>query len=117
MWASSASFQTIANDVLNRSFPSGYKAYSANDLNYLQTTYVPLKDLPLNLIGEIAVLVSHPYEKRNKEFDYRIQFVVREKRIQSGKWRYEISDQTRKSSEQFIDRFIGKLEEEARRRK
>ena len=34
VWVFSSSFQIITNGVLNKAFPSGYKAYSANNLNY-----------------------------------------------------------------------------------
>lgn len=117
LWAFSSSFRLIANEALNKSFPSGYRAYSADSTNYLQTSYAPLKDLPSNLLGQIAILLSHPYNVRNKDFEYRIQFVVREKRIQSGRWRYEIGEEVRKSAEDFINHLIGKLEEEGRKRK
>jgi hypothetical protein len=117
VWVFSSSFQIITNDVLNKAFPSGYKAYSANNLNYSQTTFTRLRNLPVNLVGEIAVLVSHPYDVRNKTFEYHIQFLVREKRIQSAKWRYESSDETRQAAEAFIDNLIQKLEEEAKRSK
>jgi hypothetical protein len=116
-WTFASSFQMIANVVLNKSFPSGYRAYSANDLNYIHTTYAALKDLSPNLLGEIAVLLSQPYDAESKRFYYHIQFVVHEKRIQSGQWRSEISDETRKSAEKFIDGLIAKLEDEARRRR
>jgi hypothetical protein len=116
-WTSSTSFQSIANDLLNKTFLSGYRAYSANNVNYLQTTYTPLRDLPPNLLAQIAVLVSHPYNPGNKQFEYHVQFVVREKRIQSGSWRYEIGEDSRKSAEQFISQLISKLEESGRKRK
>ena len=117
IWVFSSSFQIVTNDVLNQAFPSGYKAYSANNLNYSQTTFARLRNLPVNLIGEIAILVSHPYDVRDKKFEYHIQFLVREKRIQSAKWRYESSDETRQAAEVFIDNLIRKLELEAKRNK
>ena len=83
----------------------------------MQTTYTLLENLPRNLIGQIAVLISHPYDSRNKQFEYRIQFVVREKRTQSGKWNYQIGEEARKSSEEFISRLIGKFEQEAKKHK
>ncbi|MEN3333254.1 MAG: hypothetical protein V7641_2619 [Blastocatellia bacterium] len=117
LWPYSSSFQKAINKVINQSFPSGYKAFEANNINYYQTTYVSLRDLPENLIAEIAVLFSHPYEVKARQFAFHIQFVAREKRVQSGRWRYELSQETQTSSERFIDEFIKKLSEEGKKNK
>ena len=116
-WSYASSFTATANRIINQFFPSGYRAYETNDISHYQTTYASLRGLPANLIGQVSVLLSHPYDAKSGEFDYHIQFVVREKRVQSGKWRYELSQETNAAAELFLNNLVGKFDEEGRSHK
>jgi hypothetical protein len=110
VWSYSASFQKVANTVLNKLFDDGYRAYDKDKVNYLLTTYASLEGLPGNLIAEISVLLSHPYNPGSNKFEYRVQFKVRERRIKSGNWRNELSEETKRVSEKFIKDLLEELQ-------
>jgi hypothetical protein len=104
-----STFHLRAQTVLNGLFPSGYVVRQNDKTNYYMTTYRSLEGLPDVLRGQVAVLISHPYDIESDRFTFRIQFIAREKPKKSGEWQYVTSDNVRKQAEEFVRRLANDL--------
>jgi hypothetical protein len=102
-------FYLRAQTVLNGLFPSGYVVRQNGKTNYYMTTYRSLEGLPDNLRGQVAVLISHPYDIDSDRFTFHIQFIAREKPKKSGEWQYVLSDEVKKLAEEFVQRLSNDL--------
>jgi hypothetical protein len=102
-------FHLRAQSVLNSLFPSGYAVRQSGGISYYMTTYRPLEGLPENLRGQVAVMISHPYDASGDRFNFRVQFVARQKPKKSGEWQYELPDDTRRMVEELVKRLTADL--------
>lgn len=101
-WRHTASFPEHATSVFSEQFRSGFMTMVFEDVNTFKTTYRPLSGLPDTLFGEVAVLLSHGQRKNEDTFSFRIHFKARERRTHT-RWRDQVSDDTLRAAEAFID--------------
>jgi hypothetical protein len=79
------SFHDNAAEVLAKYFPSGYAVEQKDSLDSYKTQYREMPGLAdPNLIGEVAVLVSHPFKSEKGKFYFHVRFAVRETRVKSS---------------------------------
>jgi hypothetical protein len=110
-WSPSITFPGVATRIIQRYFPSGYKSQQSGEVNYYLTTYRNLQVTDQNLRSQIAVNISQPYDIAGETFNFRIQFVTRDRPRLSDTWRYgdERNRLTIIAAEKFIDRLIEEL--------
>jgi hypothetical protein len=90
---SASSFHDTAVAVLGQYFPSGYVASQKNTVDYYMTQYHRLEGLrDGNLVGEVAVLVSHPIQEEKGGVTFHLQYAARESRVKSSSYRQASQD-------------------------
>lgn len=104
-----AAFQPRAVEVINKHFLAGFFPRENNKIIYNITTYRGLGGLPRNTQGEVAVMVSHPYDPAADRVTFRVQYIVRERRALSGFRSDGIDLTTRTAAEAFIALLIDEL--------
>jgi len=101
----------MAINVIQKYFPLGYAARNNNATDYYITTYRGMEISDVQLRSQIALIVSHPYNKTDKEFSYHVQFVARDKPRMSSTYRYgdNRSQETLDAAATFVSQVISDL--------
>jgi hypothetical protein len=118
IWQSSLSFQDTVIIVLNSLFPLGTKPFQRDNKFFIKTPFFPLGNLPKNLIGEVSLLIAQPFDKNGKKLTYRIQPLMRERRIKESKWKYsknsKMSTEVINASNNFIGKLVNQIKSNAK---
>jgi len=105
-----SSFHDNATRVLARYFPSGIAAQEQDKVESYKTQYKQMDGLrDHNVIGEVAVLVSHPFRTEKARFYFHVQYAVRESRTKSPEF-HPASREVITAAEDLIDRLIKELQ-------
>jgi len=113
-WVAPPTFPEAAVKVIQKYFPSGYDARQEGQVIYYMTTYSSLTVADGNLRSQIAVRISQPYDRDNRDsnkFNYHIQFVARDRPRLSDTWRYgdECNPKTITAAQEVIDKLVAEL--------
>ncbi|PHJ69135.1 hypothetical protein VF14_03080 [Nostoc linckia z18] len=109
-WVSPPTFQEIALGVFNKKFPLGIKPFQRDNLFFFLTPYIELSGLPNNLRGQVALLISQPYDSKGNKFIFRVQSLIREKRRREAIWsQTNISEETKRSASNLIDQILNEF--------
>ena len=108
-WERPSPFAEHALVVLSQSFKSGVWATLRNSRNALVSTYRPLTGLPEDMLGEVAVLVSHDPAAKGPRLAFNVHMKQRERR-RLTRWRDQVSGETQRAAEQFVDALIKDLQ-------
>lgn len=110
-WKGPGIFSSAAINVIQKYFPLGYSPRNKNATEYYITTYRGLDVPDVQLRSQIALNVSHPYDKTNKEFSYHVQFVARDKPRMSSTYRYgdDRSQETLDAAATFVNQVMSEL--------
>ena len=86
-----------ANSVLGRYFR--YRPFERDGRTFIVTTYSPLeiRGVREGVLGQVALLVSYPYDATTGVYDFHVQSLVREGRTHSDEFRLT-SDPARPAS-------------------
>jgi hypothetical protein len=118
IWQSSFSFQDTVIKVLNSLFPLGTKPFQRDNKFFIKTPFFPLSNLPKNLIGEVSLLIAQPFDKNGNKLTYRIQPLMRERRIKESKWKYskntKVSPEVINASNNFVGEIINQIKSNAK---
>jgi hypothetical protein len=111
IWTGPGLFSPKAINVIQKYFPLGYAARNKNATDYYITTYRGLEIPDVQLRSQIALIVSHPYNKTDKQFSYHVQFVARDKPRMSSTYRYgdDRSQETIEAAAAFVSQVISEL--------
>lgn len=111
IWTGPGLFSPTAINVIQKYFPLGYAARNKNAMDYYITTYRGLEIPDVQLRSQIALIVSHPYNKTDKEFSYHVQFVARDKPRMSSTYRYgdDRSQETIAAAAAFVSQMISEF--------
>ena len=114
-WKGPGMFSSAAINVIQKYFPLGYAARNKNDMDYYITSYRGLEVPDVQLRSQIALVVSHPYDKTNKQFSYHVQFVARDKPRMSSTYRYgdDRSQKTLAAAAAFVSTLMTELDRKA----
>lgn len=110
-WTSELSFVPIATSVLN-ALGFLYSPYERRPLYFVRSSYVALKDLPRNVRGEVAVLLSQPHSPRDKGSSFRVQMALRERRVKEERWTTQVAEETAQKASSLMNEVIRKLLEQ-----
>jgi hypothetical protein len=110
-WKGPGVFSSTAINVIQKYFPLGYAARNKNAMDYYITSYRGLEVPDVQLRSQIALIVSHPYDKTNKQFSYHVQFVARDRPRMSSSYRYgdDRSQETLDAAAVFVNRLMTEL--------
>jgi hypothetical protein len=113
-WKQKSPFSLHAMKVLNQQFTSGLlpTITDVNGENFLTTEYQSLSGIPEDLLGEVAVLVSHGDRSSNDELSFGVRWKARERR-KLTRWRTPVSEPTKQAAEAFVSKLIAALQSEA----
>ncbi len=111
IWKGPDKFSSVAINVIQKYFPLGYAARNKNSVDYYVTTYRGLEVADPSVRGQIALIVSQPYDKTNNQFSYHVQFVARDKPRMSSTYRYgdDRSQETLHAAAGFIDQVMSEI--------
>jgi hypothetical protein len=111
IWKGPGVFSSVAIDVIQKYFPLGYAARNKNAMDYYITTYRGLEVSDAQVHSQIALIVSHPYDKTNKDFSFHVQFVARDKPRMSSTYRYgdDRNHETLEAAAAFVNQVIEEL--------
>lgn len=109
-WQSPSTFQEVALTVLNKIFPLGIKPFQRDNHFFFVTPYVDLRGLPNSLRGQVALLISQPYERNRNKFFFRVQPLIREKRKREATWKKEnVSRETQRAATNLINNIFNEF--------
>ncbi len=109
-WESSDSFHVHADAVLGRYFR--YLPSERNHTTYIVTTFAPLQlqNLPSGVLGQVALLLSFPYNKNSGSYSFHIQSLVREGRTHSEEYRPTSRAEIIRASDKLVDGLVTELQ-------
>jgi hypothetical protein len=112
-WRSALSLQEQANAVLSKYFhympcPTG----NVQKVNCILTTFAPLSlpDLPEGALGQVALLISFPYDTQSDHFQVYVQTLVREGRSHSDDFRPTSNAVLMKGADGFVAKVLTELQ-------
>lgn len=108
-WRGERPFAEVALAVLDRFFPSGYRAYRRAERQYYLTMFQPLSIEDERVRAQVAVLLSMPADIARHSVEFTLQVTARERRSHSS-WRSELSDTTRATVLSFVNDVLSELE-------
>jgi len=102
VWEGASSFPAIANAVLGKYFH--YLPQEANGQTFFATTFTPLAlhDVPSGVLGQVALLLSFPYDRLTRKYSFHVQCIVREGRSHSDEFRPTSNYSILQSADSFV---------------
>ncbi|MFY9820087.1 MAG: hypothetical protein WAM82_01815 [Thermoanaerobaculia bacterium] len=108
-WSSASSLQERANTVLNKYFR--YWPREFDKKIYLTTTFTPLelRKLPPEVLGQVSILLSFPYDTTDRGFSFHVQSIVREGRTHSDDLRQTKDATIIATANQLVDQLVNEI--------
>jgi hypothetical protein len=108
-WAGDRPFVMVALAVLDRFFPSGYRAYRRAEEQHFLTMFATLPGMSERVRAQVAVLVSLPANADPTNAAFTVRFSARERRSHSD-WRKQLDDKTQAAVQSFVSGIVKALE-------
>jgi hypothetical protein len=108
-WDSSANLLERANAALGKYFR--YLPRQDRGVTFIVTTFTPLQlqNAPKGVLGQVALLVSFPYDPASGKYSFHIQTVVREGRALSDDYRATGDPGIVRAADAFVDGLIAEM--------
>jgi hypothetical protein len=109
-WKPEATFPVAITAVIQKYFLS-YGTRDAGAEHYYLTTFRTLRLSDPQISGQIALIVSQPYDVNGDQLSYRIQFVLRDRPRMSAKYRTgsDVSEVTQSAAMDFLNSFMAEV--------
>jgi hypothetical protein len=109
-WRSQKSLQSIANAVLGNYFR--YLPNERDHIVFFETTYAPVPSpgLSSNVLAQVALLLSFPYDSDGEKYSFRVQSILREGRSHSDDFRATDNPQITKAADAFVDGLMAEMQ-------
>jgi hypothetical protein len=109
VWDLPQSLKECANTVLGRYFR--YYPHEDKDMTFLATTFTPLqlRGVPTGVLGQVALLLSFPYDPVTGKYSFHVQAIVREGRTLSDDFRPTSNPSIIRSADTFVDALIAEM--------
>lgn len=114
-WAGERPFGAGAISVLDRFFPSGYRAYRRADRQEFLTMFATLPPVQGGVRAQVAVLVSSAANGDPHNLTFTVQYTARERRSHT-EWRKELGDRTQLAVQAYVGEVLKALETGAKER-
>ena len=108
-WVGKRSFAEAALSVLDRYFPSGYRAYRRADRQHFLTMFATLPPVSKRVTARVAVLLSSPADANPNDVAFTMQFSAQERRSHS-EWRSDLADDTEAAVQKFVSEVLVTLQ-------
>jgi len=108
-WRDRATFLARANSVLGRYFR--YRPSERDGKTFIITTFAPLEvpSARRGIIGQIAVLLSFPYNPEGDSYYFRVQSLIREGRTHSDEFHLTSDAGLTRAGAEFVDQLVTEL--------
>lgn len=107
-WSRPIAFRETIASALSKWFY--FLSEEKGTIKYLKTTYTDLVGLPKGYSGQVALVISYPFNPTNGGFSFWIQVVVREK-LSLDQWRWSsLNKPTEDAARRFVSTLIEDLE-------
>jgi hypothetical protein len=109
-WQGHEGLPLRANSVLGKYFR--YRPSERDGRTFIMTTFSPLevRGVREGILGQIAVLVSFPYDAATDTFDFHVQSLVREGRTHSDEFRPTSNPMLIRAADAFIDNLVAEIQ-------
>jgi hypothetical protein len=106
-WKPATTFPSAVTAIIQKYFLS-YSTREVGSEHYYLTTFRTLRLSDPQISGQIALIVSQPYDVSRDQLSYHIQFVLRDRPRMSAKYRTgsDISEVTQTAAMDFLNSFI-----------
>jgi hypothetical protein len=78
-WKPELTFPSAITAVIQKYFAAGYNTREVGNEHYYLTTFRTLRVSDPQLVSQIALIVSQPYDVTGRQISYRIQYVIRDR--------------------------------------
>jgi hypothetical protein len=78
-WTPDSTFPPAVTGVIQKYFPGGYSTRDVGSQHFYLTTFRTLETADPQLVSQIAIIVSHPYDLSGSRISFRVQYVIRDK--------------------------------------
>ena len=108
-WGSKDSLQLALNTILSKHVE--YRPSEVDGVTQFVTTFAPItaSDGNNQLIGQVAMLLSFPYDKDTTGFMIRVRTLVQEGRRKSDKFENTSNPAILKAANDFVDKIMAEL--------
>jgi hypothetical protein len=116
-WNPESTFAAATTATLQQYFPLGYDVRDVGPEHYYLSTYRSLDLTNRQLVGQVALAISHPYDWKGQQITYRVQVVVRDRPRLSSAFHYgkDVNPESTAAAQAFLDKFLSELQKNEKR--
>ena len=123
-WQQPPNFLVTTFDILNR-LDLNYKVVNEQDISSCITEYLLLHNLPRNIEGKVAFLLTYPYQLdkdvsdtkniENISYMYQLMMDIKEKRISTKEWRMATNQDVINEAQKMRNQLIQMLQDASKK--
>ena len=117
-WKPELTFPSAITAVIQKYFIAGYNTREAGNEHYYLTTFRTLRVSDPQLVSQIALIVSQPYDVTGRQISYRIQYVIRDRPRMSATFNTgsDTSAITQSAAMDFLNTFLNDVASQGTRK-